>query len=136
MHSPVYLLGLLVALVSHSIAATAGSATVGLGIDNNGNKITWIAPDNPCSNSLLLTSADLNPCGIHFQLSDFADLHFEGCGGPVQLFQGGNLISNCGFSPSVFDCGFKQNFVCEFSVLEVASRFFKQGTFAVHAPGV
>jgi hypothetical protein len=78
MHSPVYLLGLLVALIPHSIAAT-----VGLGIDNGGNKITWIAPDNPCSRNVLLTSADLNPCAIHFQLGDFKDLHFEGCGGPL-----------------------------------------------------
>jgi hypothetical protein len=78
MRSTFYILGLLSAY-----AAQSSAGTVGLGKDRSGNKVTWIAPDDPCLRSVLLTSSALNPCGIHFQLDNLKDLHFEGCGGPL-----------------------------------------------------
>jgi hypothetical protein len=78
MHSTLYILGLLSAYAAHSSAGT-----IGLGKDNGGNKVTWVAPDNPCSRRILLTNADLSPCGIHFSAGNLDDLHYEGCGGAL-----------------------------------------------------
>jgi hypothetical protein len=40
----------------------------------------WLSGDNPCGGTTLLANGDASPCGNHFSLDGFNDLHFENCG--------------------------------------------------------
>ncbi|KIW34460.1 uncharacterized protein PV07_01238 [Cladophialophora immunda] len=83
-------------------------------------QVAWISGEDPCSEAVHIAPNDDNPCGIRFSLHQFHDLHFEGCGGPLEIWQSDTLIGGCIDAPKEIGCGIFTNskylgeFLCAF----------------------
>jgi hypothetical protein len=99
----------------------ASSISLGSGSGLVAGNWAWSGGVNPCEDSdgrIQLTHGDANPCGIHFTLGGSPDWHFEGCGGPISLFQGDTFRAVCAnqqvsIGCGLFQDGFTQAFGCE-----------------------
>jgi hypothetical protein len=75
--------GLLSTLAYQTLAGEIVLGTHLKGALSTENERAWISGQDPCTQSVVLSQAGTSPCGIRFQVDNFPDLHFEGCGGAL-----------------------------------------------------
>ncbi|KAH6694208.1 hypothetical protein BKA61DRAFT_712071 [Leptodontidium sp. MPI-SDFR-AT-0119] len=92
-----------------TFATSAMADSVSLGRNwRSGEANAWFNDVDPCTawngDIAYLSNSEESPCGRRFSLHGFPDLHFEGCGGDVSLWQTDTFIANCPYAPAKFEC--------------------------------
>ncbi|KAH7359678.1 hypothetical protein BKA66DRAFT_445196 [Pyrenochaeta sp. MPI-SDFR-AT-0127] len=106
-----------------SIASQTAARTIILGTHHQqfggDSNVAWISGLDPCNVWTDLAQGDGSPCGKHFTIGGgVKDVHFEGCGGDLSVWQGGEKLGDCGWDPGHQGCfwggSFDGKFTCPF----------------------
>ncbi|KAH7369541.1 hypothetical protein BKA65DRAFT_884 [Rhexocercosporidium sp. MPI-PUGE-AT-0058] len=99
------LCGLIAAFATSTIA---DSISLGRRNWGDGAANAWFNDVDPCTawggDIAYISNSDESPCGRRFSLHGFPDLHFEGCGGDVSLWQTDTFITSCPYAPAKLEC--------------------------------